>query len=178
MKARLAKYLYKSNSSYTTTVISCYTYIVYVSTQSVIMVCTRPVSHTGHHLGPFHDCSSHRQHCHGDWSQLCQEELLDFHASEMWLEIELHLSHDWVWGILQSSGTVEGKGILFFESATVVPTHTHTHNCNWLCKRIHFHIATVEAKVSLAAQFCHTYTTHTWWTCPHTCYKYSTEEDK
>ena len=58
-----------------------------------VMLCTRPVPHTGcHHLGPFHDCRSYRRHCHWDWSQLCQEELLDFHASETWLEIELHLN--------------------------------------------------------------------------------------
>ena len=56
------------------------------------MLCTRPVFHTGGHhwRTPFHDCRSHRQHCRGERSQLCQEELLDFHASETWLEIELH----------------------------------------------------------------------------------------
>ena len=57
------------------------------------MLGTRPYSHTvGHHLGPFHDCTSHRQHCHSERSQLCPEELLDCHASGTLLEIELHLN--------------------------------------------------------------------------------------
>ena len=52
-----------------------------------IMLGTHPVSHTGG-LGPFHDCTSHRQHCHSERSQLCQKELLDCHASETSLEID------------------------------------------------------------------------------------------
>ena len=57
------------------------------------MLGTHPASHTGgHHLGCFHDCTSHRQHCHSERSQLYQEELLDCHASETLLEIDLHLN--------------------------------------------------------------------------------------
>ena len=55
------------------------------------MLGTHPVSHTGG-LGPFHDCTSHRQHCHSERSQLYLEELLDCHASETLLEIDLHLN--------------------------------------------------------------------------------------
>ena len=57
------------------------------------MLGTRPVSHTGgHQLGPFHDCTFHRQHCHSERSQLYPEEVVDCHASGTLLKIELHLN--------------------------------------------------------------------------------------
>ena len=88
MSAHESKYY----NSYTTSITSCYT--KYMHGKLKVTLCTRPVSHTScHHLDPFHDCRSQRQHCHGDWSQLCQEELRDFHASETWLEIDLNLGH-------------------------------------------------------------------------------------
>ena len=94
------------------------------------MLCNHPVSHTGGHhwMTYFHYWRSHRRRCHWDWSQLCEEELLNFHASEVWLE-------NWI----------------VFE-----------HNCEWLCHRIHFNIATVEAIecifFSSWLQLSHTYT--------------------
>ena len=57
------------------------------------MLGTHPVSHTGgHQLGPFHDCTSHRQHCHSERSRLYPEEVVDCHASGTLLEIESHVN--------------------------------------------------------------------------------------